>query len=104
MEKKPYDHAFQYKDVPAVAETFADGVHLVTVDGSTARMTLTISRGEAPKPNQKGPPQGQKLTAARVVMPTPAFVELYNQMHQMISGLERVGAVVRDDKGLRTIQ
>lgn len=96
MDHKPFDHAFPYKDTHAVVETFADGLHLVTVDGSTARITLTVSRGDPPKPNQKGPPTGQKVTAARLVMPMPAFLHLFNQMNQLVVGLEQQGHIVRD--------
>lgn len=103
MEKKPFDHAFPYKDISSVAETFADGIHLITVDGTTARITLSATRSDAPKGNQKMP-SGQKVTAARIVLPTPAFLELYNQMEQIISGMEQQGIIVREGGALRTIQ
>jgi hypothetical protein len=103
MEQKPYDHAFQYKDIPSVAETFADGLHLLTVDATTARMTLTVSRGDEPKPNYKGPPTGQKATAARIVMPVPALLNLYNQLSQLVMGLEAQGLIRREGEKL-TVQ
>jgi hypothetical protein len=103
MEKKAYDQAFQYKDVPALAETFADGIHLVTVDGSSARITFTVSRSDPPKTGNKVP-TGQKVTAARIVLPLPAMAELYNQLHGMVQVLEQRGLMTREGGTAQTLQ
>lgn len=102
MGKKPYDHAFQYKDVPTIGETFADGIHQIQVDGTTLRITFTVSRGDAPKSSSKDPPVGVKATAARLVMPLPALATLYNQLERMVRGLEQQGLLQRSPKGLKT--
>lgn len=94
MDKKPFDHAFQFKDNPDLAETFADGIHQITVDGSTLRITLTASRGELPKGN-KTSISGYKALAARLVMPTPMLAELYNQLDQIVRGMEAKGLLTR---------
>jgi hypothetical protein len=106
MENKPYDHAFQYKDIPTVPETFADGVHLLTVDGSTMRIVFTVSRSDAEQQPGSKSPRGQKATAARLVMPLKGFAELYNKLDQMVSGLESQGLLKRErGEGLKaTVQ
>ena len=102
--QKPFDHAFPYKDVPGVMKTFADGVHLVSVNVTTATIVLTVSRADAPRSGHQGPPSGEKVTAARLVLPTAAFLDLYNRMHRLVAELQqrRVGEKVGG--GTRTIQ
>lgn len=99
MEKKSYDHAFTFKDNLDVTETFADGIHLVTVDGTTMRLVLTVSRSEPPKPGTKAP-TGQKVVASRLVMPLPAMAELYNQLDRMVRGMEAQGLLHREGGGV----
>jgi len=94
MEKKSFNHAFTFKDNPDVRETFADGVHLVTVDGSTLKIDLTVSRSDPPKTGNKTP-TGNNVIAVRLVMPLPALATLYNQLDQMVRGLEAQGLLHR---------
>ncbi len=104
MEKKSFDHAFTFKDDLSVRETFADGVHLIAVDGSTLRIVLTAARSDAPKTGNKQP-TGQKVVAARLVMPLPALAELYNQLDGMVRGLENQGLLTRGDGAVKpTVQ
>lgn len=102
-EKKPFDHSFQFKDVPTIAETFADGVHLVTVDGTTTRIVFTTSRPDPPKSGNKSP-TGQKALAARLVLTNPAMAELYNQLSHMVQVLEQQGLMKREAGKAQTIQ
>ena len=94
MEKKPFNHAFTFKDNPNVHETFADGVHQILVDGSTLKLDLTVSRSDLPKSGNKTP-TGNNVIAARLVMPLPALATLYNQLDQMVRGLETQGLLHR---------
>ena len=99
MEKKPFDKTFPYKDLPNVAETFADGIQLVQVDSSTLRILFTVSRTDDVKP---GRPHGNKVTAARLVLPLPAFADLYNQLESMVTALEQRGLLQREGQSLKT--
>lgn len=100
METKLYDHAFAFKDSPAVTETFADGIHLVTVDDSTFRIVLTVSRTDPHETGGKSP-AGQKVVASRIVMPLKGLTELYNQLDQMVRGLESQGLLKREIGALK---
>jgi hypothetical protein len=100
MDKKPFDHTFPFKDNPDLAEIFADGIHQITVDGSTLRLTLTASRGELPKGN-KTSVTGYKALAARIVMPTPMLAELYNQLDQVVRGMEAQGLLTRSGPSVK---
>ncbi|MGQ0588117.1 MAG: hypothetical protein ACT4N8_01120 [Sphingosinicella sp.] len=102
--QKPFDHAFPYKDVPGVTETFADGVHLVSVNATTTTIILTVSRADAPRPAHQGSPSGEKVTAARLVLPTAAFLDLYNRMHRLVTEFQQRGAPGKGGGGTRTIQ
>ena len=103
MENKPFDHSFQFKDDLSVRETFAQGVHLATVDGSTLRITFTVSRPDPPKTGNKAP-TGQKVVACRLVLPLPAMAELYNQLDQMVRALEQKGLLKREGGATHTVQ
>jgi hypothetical protein len=96
MGKKPYDDAFTFKDDLAVREVFADGVHLITVDGTVAKITLTVSRPDDLKPGFKGPPKGHKVAVTRLAMPAAAFATLFNQMNNLMLLLEKQGLVKRE--------
>ena len=100
MEQKlPFDHAFTAKDDPTVKETYADGVGLIVIHSGTARLALTVSRADEPKPNRKGPPTGQKVIAARLVMPLSGLADLYNKLDQLMNGLAQEGLVHREQDG-----
>jgi hypothetical protein len=103
VENKPYDHTFTFKDIPSVAEAFADGVHLVTVDSTTTRITFTVSRSDPPQTGNKRP-TGQKAVAARLVLSNPAMAELFNQLNRMVHALEQQGIMKRDGGEARTVQ
>lgn len=104
-EKKPFDHAFTFKDDIAVKEQFADEAYGLMLTGSVAKITFTVSRPDDPKPGHKGPPKGLKVPVARVALPAQGFADLYNKMHQMLVALEQQGIVIRENgKAKSTIQ
>jgi hypothetical protein len=100
MDKKPFDEDFPFKDDPTVRELFADGIHQVTVDGTTFRLMFTASRGELPRGN-KTKITGSKALVARLVMPTPLLAELYNQLDLLVNGLVAQGIMKREGGGVR---
>jgi hypothetical protein len=105
MDNKPFDAAFSFKDDLNVREIFADGLHLITVEGTIAKITLTVSRPDDPKPGQKGPPRGYKVPVARLALTTPALAHLFNQVSQIMHILEAQGLVKREGQIVRpTIQ
>ena len=104
-QTQPFDHAFTAKDDLAVKETFIDGVGLIAIHSGTARIALTVSRADEPKPGRKGPPTGQKVIASRLVMPVNALAELYNKLDQLMKGLAEQGLVRFESDGARpTVQ
>jgi len=78
-------------------------VQLVSVGPTTTTIVLTVSRAEALQPNHKGPPTGERVTAARLVLPTPAFMELYKRMHRLVTQLQQREPAVGKG-GARTLQ
>ena len=85
-------------------ETFADGVHLVSVNATTATIVLTVSRADAPRSGHQGPPSGEKVTVARLVLPTAAFLDLSNRMHRLVAEFQQRGVRGKEGGGTRTIQ
>lgn len=100
-EKKPFDHAFTFKDDLSVREIFADGIHGIQVGGGVAKLTFTASRmSEEMKLGHKGPPKGYKAPVARIAFPAPAFADLYNKMNQLMAAMEAQGLVKREAGGV----
>jgi hypothetical protein len=91
---------FEYRDDGAVKEVFADGVVVTYANTSIARIVLSVSRTDAPKPDRKAT-TGYSTTACRVAMPTAAFLELYNQMHTLVRRLEKNGFVLREGDAIK---
>lgn len=105
MDKQAFDHAFTFKDNPAVAETFVDGIHLAAMYGHNFRLTFTVSRADDPKPGRKGPPTGQKVIAERLVMSLQCAADLYNRLDGMFKTLEMQGVLTRDGGAVKpTVQ
>lgn len=104
MTDKAYDATFTFKDNPAVAETVVDGVHLIQVQNGMARVTMTVSRGDPPGAGSKKP-TGQKVVAARLIMPLSGMIELHRQLDGMINGLISQGVLYREPSGgVQTLQ
>lgn len=101
-QKQPFDHAFAFKDDLNVREVFADGLYLITVDGTTAKITLTVSRPDDPEPGYDGPAKGYKVPVARLALSAPAFANLFNQMNQLMNLLEAKGIVRREGQQVQS--
>lgn len=101
MENQPFDQAFEFKDNPAVSEVYADHVCRVTADGNSTRITLTISRPDLPG-GDAASAGGQKLVAARLVLPPQATAELYNHLSRVVHLLEQKG-IIKKDGGTGTL-
>ncbi len=100
MLKPTIVETFEYRDDSAVSEVFADGVVVTYANTSTARIVLSVSRTDAPKPDRKVT-TGYSTTACRLAMPTAAFLELYNQMHTLVQRLEKNGFVRREGDAIK---
>lgn len=94
MTQGALDLKLPYKDLPNIAETFIDGVHLMTFNGQFANLILTANRMDEPHPGNKKP-TGAKVTAERLVLSPDAILDLHNRMSQLIAVLEQQGVVQR---------
>lgn len=103
MSKSPFDD-LPYKDIPSLAETFAENVSIVSVQNGVFYATLTANRPDAPKPNIKKA-TGNKVPVVRLVMPVNGMLELHQQIDRLINGMVMQGVLVRDGSGVKpTVQ
>jgi hypothetical protein len=89
MSEKKSLPKLPYKDLPGVAETFADSVEHIVFRNGTLNIVLTASRFDEPKPPRA--PSGVRVTSARLVLDSGGFIELYNKLHQLVTGLAAQG-------------
>ncbi|MEA3003742.1 MAG: hypothetical protein QOH81_2530 [Sphingomonadales bacterium] len=94
MQDKKSPFRLPYKDIVGVAETYADSVESIVFHGNTLGVILTVSRFEEPKPPR--PPSGARVPAVRLVMSANGFIELYNKLHQLVSGLAAQGILTME--------
>jgi hypothetical protein len=80
-----------YEDRPGIAETYVDSLEKLMLEGPIARLEFVVNRLDEPKPPR--PPSGKKQTAARIVMPIPAFVEMFGKMNGMMQLLMQQGLI-----------
>ena len=99
MSSEPYDKNFPFKDNPAVTETFADGIHMITAGNAVLKIDLTVSRGDPPKTGNKAP-TGSKVIASRIVMPVTCIADLYNQLDSLVKLMEQQGLLTRHGGGV----
>jgi hypothetical protein len=99
MESK-YDEEMPYVDLLSVTDTYIDGIHLTAAGASVARIILTVSRPAAPAADDLAP-TANRMTAVRLAMPTTAFVQIYNRMHQVITVLADSGAVIQQGSDIK---
>ena len=76
---------------PEILETFIDSISLAIFDGGTLRLEMAVTRFEEPKPPNT--PAGKRHVACRLVLSTPATVELINQMQQISAALTKAGVL-----------
>jgi hypothetical protein len=96
QDKGPFSH-FPYKDLPEVTEVFADDLELTMFNGSHATFTFTVDRVLEFQPPK---PKGYKATAARLVLTPNAMLKLVNNLNQIVAGLEKSGAVKREEPAI----
>lgn len=85
----------QHIDRPDLAETFADSLGLVTFDGATTRLELSVTRLDALKPPE--PLTAKKYPVCRLVITPECTVDLYNQLNNIMSILQKAGLVTRQE-------
>jgi len=66
---------------------------LISFDGATMRIEFCVTRMD--RPNPPNPPTGKRYPVCRLVLPTNAGLEFYNKLHQMISTMEKNGAITK---------
>ena len=81
----------EYVDVPEINETYADAVRGMMFDGQNVRLELCVTRLAEPKKGN-GQLSGKRQTAARVVLPVSAALELSNQLGRVLTTLAKRGA------------
>jgi hypothetical protein len=88
-DANPQRPRISYEDLPALAETFADSIGNWTFDGHTLRIEFTVTRFD----ESKGPEQrsGRRYPVSRLVLSTPAAIDLINRCRQTAAALEKVG-------------
>ena len=82
-------------DRPELSETFVDSLGLVTFDGATTRLELCVTRLDAIKPPD--PPTAKKYPVCRLVITPECTVDLFNQLNNIMSILQKAGLVTRQE-------
>jgi hypothetical protein len=88
-DEKSQKSKFHYEDIPTLAETFADSIGNWTFDGHTLRIEFTVSRFDDGK--EAEPRSSRRYPVCRLVLSTPAAVDLINRCRQTAAALEKVG-------------
>ncbi len=80
-----------YVDRPEILETYVDSLWRVYFDGQTIRMDFAVHRLDDPQPQV--PPTGKAFTAARIVMPVAAMVNMLNKLQDVVAQLQAQGTL-----------
>jgi hypothetical protein len=80
-----------YVNRPEIAETFADSLENVMLDGSVIRLEFVVNRMDAPMP--PAPPTGTKMTSCRIVMPLQALFQVTDKLRLIIAALQQQGLI-----------
>jgi hypothetical protein len=91
-----------YIDRPEISETFADFIHSLNFDGQTMRIEFCATRLEKPKP--PNPPTAKQYPICRLVLTPAAAIDLFNKLQQIMSALEKSGALKRASIPPKTVQ
>ena len=84
-----------FVDLPELQETFVDSMAATSFfDGKTVRMTLCITRINAPTPPK--PPTAKRYPVCRLVLDPEVVLELHNQLNNVVAGMEKLGLVKRE--------
>jgi hypothetical protein len=76
-------------DRPEITETFADSITSLVFDGQSLRIEFGVTRLDEVKTNTAI--TGRRYTAARLVLPPAAAVDLINRMQQIGTALTQAG-------------
>jgi len=101
MQKKPPIQT-TFIDRPELAETFADSIHSFSFDGQTMRVEFCTTRFDEPKP--PAPPTAKQYPVSRLVLPPATAIDLFNKLQQLMSALEKSGALRREPTPAKTVQ
>jgi hypothetical protein len=96
-DEKSQRSRFRYEDIPALAETFADSIGHWRFDGHTLRIEFTVSRFDESKESE--PQSGRRYPVCRLVLSTPAAIDLINRCRQTAAALEKVGLAKNVETG-----
>jgi hypothetical protein len=88
-DEKPQRAKFRYEDIPTLGETFADSIGHWRFDGHTLRIDFTVSRFDEGKDSE--PQSGRRYPVCRLVLSTPAAIDLINRCRQTAAAMEKVG-------------
>lgn len=78
-------------DLPEMPETFADSLGMSYFDGQAHRLTFCVHRFNPPKPPK--PPTAKKYPSCRIVMTPECVIELFNQLNQVMAGMQKMGLI-----------
>ena len=96
----PPTDKIQYVDLPNLSETFVDSFGNMIFDGQTARIELCVTRMNEPIPPD--PPTARRHPVCRLVLTPGAFLDLYNQLHQLVDTLEKQGAIHKIEQNIKS--
>jgi len=74
-----------YQNRPDINETYVDTLETIVFDGSAIRMEFVVHRFDPPRTT--GAPSGSRVTAARLVLPLGAAMNLQSQLSSMLSAV-----------------
>ena len=89
----------QYVDIPDVSETFADSFRNLSFDGQSARLEFCVTRMDQPKPPD--PPQAKMYPVCRLVLTPAAFLNLFNQLQNIMNLLQKKGVIQKIEKDIQ---
>jgi hypothetical protein len=96
-DEKSQRPKFRYEDIPELSETFADSIGHWRFDGHTLRIEFTVSRFDEGK--EAEPLSGRRYPVCRLVLSTPAAIDLINRCRQTAAALEKVGLAKNVEAG-----
>jgi len=92
----------QYVDLSDVRETFVDSFHSVMFDGQTGRIELCATRMNPPA--QGGSATAKRYPVCRLAMTPEVFLNLANQLQQLLNVLEKNGVVKKIQQNISEYQ
>jgi hypothetical protein len=78
----------RYVDLPDLAETFADSIHMMVWDGQMLRVEFCVTRFPE---SASAAPETKRHPACRLVLTSAATVDLFNRLQQTMAALKQAG-------------